>query len=33
MLISLLRQHLRPYKKLLYLVVLLQAVQTVAALT
>ncbi|MEY2570333.1 MAG: ATP-binding cassette, subfamily multidrug efflux pump [Acidimicrobiaceae bacterium] len=33
MLISLLRQHLRPYKKLLALVVVLQAVQTVAALT
>jgi ATP-binding cassette subfamily B protein len=32
MLISLLRQHLRPYKKLLALVVALQAVQTIAAL-
>jgi ATP-binding cassette subfamily B multidrug efflux pump len=33
MLLALLRQHLRPYKKLLALVVALQAVQTIAALT
>jgi ATP-binding cassette subfamily B protein len=33
MLVSLLRQHLRPYKRLLALVVALQTVQTVAALS
>ncbi|MEA3078066.1 MAG: ATP-binding cassette, subfamily multidrug efflux pump [Actinomycetota bacterium] len=33
MLLALLRQHLKPYKRLLALVVALQAVQTIAALT